>query len=107
MSKLNHNEIERMAKSLAMTIEEAEEVAVLFENIKVATPLKSVDDYINEWESRWHRENSWSNYYNYEKANCFADYEYPEEVFHSLDSFKAKVASFSYELPCGLIAIIC
>lgn len=105
MSKLNHNEIEKMAKSLAMTIEEAEEVASLFENGKVASPLNSVADYVEEWESRWHREKSWIDYYNYEKADCYADYEHPEEVFQSLETFKATVASFSYELPCGLIVI--
>jgi hypothetical protein len=121
MKKLNNEEIKIMADALGMSIQEAQETADLFVKIyeeqgnksgwKIGTSLNTVDDYINEWEDHWHRESNWQEYYEYEKENCYADYDFEigraEKVFKNIESFKEEVDYCSYELSNGLIIVVC
>lgn len=120
MKKLNTKEIKTMADALCMTEQEAKETADIFVKIyeeqgnksgwKIGTSLNTVDDYIDEWENHWHRETNWKEYYEYEKENCFADYDFEigraERVFKSIESFKEEVDYCSYELSNGLIIVV-
>lgn len=117
MKILNRGEILQMALCLAMSEQEAQEVADIFVNIytderddqrwKVESPLANVDDYIKEWENHWHRESNFEEYYKYEKENCYYDYSEPEECFSSLESFKKRTTDYHYELSNGLIIVVC
>ena len=120
MKKLNTKEIKHFADCLGFTEAEAKEVTDLFYNLKtenpvnnwrVGMPLNDVDDYIREWENHWHREESWQEYYDYEKENCLEDYadtdEEAEAIFETLETFKDCVSNHSYELSNGLIVIVC
>lgn len=121
MKILNTEEIKTMADALFMTEQEAKETADIFVKIykeqgnksgwKIGTSLKTVDDYIDEWENHWHRETNWKEYYEYEKEECMYCYgntdAEAEEIFKNIESFKAYVSSFSYELSNGLIVIVC
>lgn len=118
MKKLTTEEIKVFADSLCFTEAEAKEVTDLFFKIKSVEPdswkivyaLSDVDEYIWEWENHWHREANWNEYYGYEKENCFYCYGDTEaeakEIFKGIESFKAYVSSFSYELSNGLIIVV-
>lgn len=121
MKKLNIEETKLMANALSMTEQEAHEVANVFADIftneqngksgwKIHSLLESVNDYIREWEDHWHREANWQEYYLYEKENCYYDYDGPEEIFKTLDTFKKyiQIYDYAYELKCnGMIIIVC
>lgn len=120
MKRLNTKEIRRMAKFLAMTEQEAKEVAEIFADIyekeqggksgwRINLPLNDVEDYIEEWENHWHRETNWQEYYSYEKECCFSDYNEAWEVFQTIENFKEynKTFNIAYELSNGLIIIVC
>ena len=125
MKKLTTKEIKVFADALGFTEAEAKEVTDLFYKIKSERPdcwqvgreLDTVDEYIDEWEDHWHREESWQEYYDYEKENylyCYADTdEEAEEIFKDLETFKNKVGNSlymncsSFELSNGVIVIVC
>ena len=120
MKRLNKEEIKQMADALLMTEQEAQEVADIFAEIykkeqggkrgwKIGMPLDSADDYIREWENHWHRETNWQEYYNYEKENCWYDYDKPEIILESAETLKDNVQNdIAYELKCsGMIIIVC
>ena len=121
MKILNTEEIKQMADALMMTEKDAQEVADIFVKIfteeqdgkcgwKVGMPLNDADEYIREWENHWHREANWQEYYDYEKDNCFADYDFEidrgKRVFANVETFKDEVSYCSYELNSGLIIIV-
>ena len=125
MKKLNAEEIKQFADALCFTEAEAKEVTDLFYKLKSANPdcwqigqeLSNVDEYIREWEDHWHREESWQEYYDYEKEHylyCYADTdEEAEAIFKDLETFKSSVGNSmylnctSYELSNGIIVIVC
>lgn len=115
MKKLNNEEIKIMADALGMSIQEAQETADIFVKLykkqPLNMPLDSVDDYIDEWESHWHREANWQEYYEYEKEECMYCYgntdAEAEEIFRNIETFKNHVSGFSYELSNGLIIVVC
>lgn len=121
MKKLNEEEIKRVAGMLSMTEQMAQEVVDVFADIleneqhgkrgwKIHLPLEGADDYIREWEDHWHRESSWQDFYDDEKTNWFYEYENPEEIFETIDTFKeyVKLFGFAYELSCnGMIIVVC
>lgn len=123
MKKLNTEEIKVFAGCLCFTEEEAKEVTDLFYKLKSEKPdcwqvgrdLNTVDEYITEWEDHWHREESWQEYYEYEKEHYMYIYadtdEEAEELFKDIENFKNKVGNSlylnctSYELSNGVIVI--
>ena len=121
MKRLNTEEIKQVAGALCMTEAEAKEVAEIFADIyekeqggksdwKIGKPLESADDYIDEWEGHWHRETNWQEFYEYEKENCYSDYNEAEEIFETVETFKEYVElfDFAYELKCnGMIIVVC
>lgn len=125
MKKLTTKEIKEFAECLFFTEAEAKEVTDLFYKIKSERPdnwrvgkaLDTVDEYIDEWEDHWHREESWQEYYDYEKEQymyCYADTdEEAEAIFKDLETFKKEVSASlyfngsSYELSNGVIVIVC
>ena len=118
MKILNKAEIKELADFLCMTEEQAQEVANIFVKIyteeqsnndgwKIQKSLENVNDYIKEWEDHWHRESNWQEYFDYEKENCYSDYNNPEKVFENMETFKEEVVFNSYELNSGLIIIVC
>ena len=118
MKKLCTREVKLFAECLGFTEAEAKEVTDLFYKIKSAKPdcwqvgqeLNTVDEYIDEWEGHWHRETNWKEYYEYEKEECMYCYgntdAEAEAIFKNIESFKACVSSFSYELSNGLIIVV-
>ena len=118
MKILNTEEIKQVANALCMTEQDAKEVTDIFANIyqneqdgkhgwKVGMPLESADDYIREWENHWHREANWQEYYNYEKENCWYDYDKPEIILKSVETLKDDVQNYiAYELSSGMIIIV-
>ena len=121
MKKLNVEEIKWMASALSMTEQEAQEVANIFADIfvnkqkgkrgwQIYSRLENVDDYIKEWEDHWHRESNWEEFYKYEKEDCYYDYDEPETIFETSETFRTYVGmfDFAYELKCsGMIIIVC
>ena len=85
MKKLNTEEIKQFADALLFTESEAKDITDLFYNLKtensinhwrVLLPLNDVNEYIREWENHWHRENNFTECFEYEKENEFDEYEY-------------------------------
>lgn len=121
MKRLNTEEIKQVANALLMTEEEAKEVVNIFTDIyekeqsgkrgwRIGMPLESADDYIREWENKWHRETNWQEFYDYEKECCYYDYDEPETIFETVETFEeyVKMNDFAYELKCSdVIIIVC
>ena len=120
MKILNTKEIKQVAMDLSMTEWEAKKVTDIFAKIyineqegkggwKINSNLNNVDEYITEWDNHWHREYSWVEFYEYEKENCFFDYDNADEIFESLNNFKeyVRMYDFAYELQDGMIIIVC
>lgn len=120
MKRLNVEEIKQVADALCMTEQEAKEVTEIFADIyekeqggkhgwKIGKPLENADDYIDEWEGHWHRETNWQEFYEYEKENCYSDYNEAEAIFETIETFKEYVElfEFAYELSNGLIIVVC
>ena len=119
MKKLNTEEIKQFANALSFTESEAKDITDLFYKLKIENPinhwkvlmpLNDVDEYIREWENHWHREMNWQEFYNYEKECCYYDYDEPETIFTTIETFKeyVKMFDFAYELKCSdMIIIVC
>ena len=120
MKRLNTEEIKKVADYLCMTEQEAKEVTEIFADIyekeqggkhgwKIGKLLENADDYIDEWEGHWHRETNWQEFYEYEKENCYSDYNEAEAIFETIETFKEYVElfEFAYELSNGLIIVVC
>lgn len=124
MKKLNAEEISQFAGALGFTESEAKDIADLFYNIKtenpvnhwrVLLPLNDVDEYIREWENHWHRENNFTECFEYEKENEFDEYEYEtaKHIFSSKEAFREyamgdKETQFVYQLPNNdMVVVVC
>ena len=111
MKILNKTEIKKLADSLSMTEEEAQEVAEIFvklknnnENYKIKSALDFVDDYINEWKEHWHRETNWENFFEYEKQ-WFNEADH--YFFDTVEDMKKHVINkWAFELSSGLIIVV-
>lgn len=123
MKRLNTEEIKQFANVLGFTESEAKDITDLFYNLKVENPinhwrvlmpLNDVDEYIREWENHWHRENNFTECYEYEKENEFDEYEYEtaKHIFSSEEAFKEyamdKETQFVYQLPNNdMVVVVC
>lgn len=124
MNRLNTEEIKQFAGALGFTESEAKDITDLFYNLKmenpvnhwrVLMPLNDVDEYIREWENHWHRENNFTECYEYEKENEFDEYEYEtaKRIFSSEEAFKEyamgdKETQYIYQLPNNnMVIIVC
>jgi hypothetical protein len=123
MKKLNTEEIKQFADALLFTESEARDITDLFYNLKmenpinnwrVLLPLNDVDEYIREWENHWHRENNFTECFEYEKENEFDEYEYEtaKQIFASEGAFRKyameKETQFVYQLPNNdMVVVVC
>lgn len=123
MKKLNTEEIKQFADALLFTESEAKDITDLFYKLKmenptnhwrVLLPLNDVDEYIREWENHWHRENNFTECFEYEKENEFNEYEYKtaKQIFASEEAFReyamAKETQFVYQLPNNnMVVVVC
>ena len=124
MKKLNTEEISQFAGALVFTESEAKDITDLFYNIKtenpvnhwrVLLPLNDVDEYIREWENHWHRENNFTECFEYEKEYEFDEYEYEtaKHIFASEEAFREyvmgdKETQFVYQLPNNdMVVVVC
>ena len=123
MKKLNTEEIKQFADALLFTESEAKDITDLFYNLKtensinhwrVLLPLNDVDEYIREWENHWHRENNFTECFEYEKENEFDEYEYEtaKQIFANEEAFRqyamGKETQFVYQLPNNnMVVVVC
>lgn len=123
MKKLNAAEIKQFADALSFTESEAKDITDLFYKLKmenqtnhwrVLLPLNDVDEYIREWENHWHRENNFTECFEYEKENEFSEYEYEtaKQIFASEEAFReyamAKETQFVYQLSNNnMVVVVC
>lgn len=123
MKRLNAEEVKQFADALAFTESEAKDITDLFYKLKmenptnhwrVLLPLNDVDEYIREWENHWHRENNFTECFEYEKENEFNEYEYKtaKQIFASEEAFReyamAKETQFVYQLPNNnMVVVVC
>ena len=78
-------------------------------------PLNDVDEYIREWENHWHRENNFTECFEYEKDNEFTEYDYEVavEIFKDIEKFREwvmgdKETQFVYQLPNNnMVVVVC
>lgn len=119
MKRLNIEEVKQFADALGFTESEAKDITDLFYNIKmknpinhwrVMLPLNDVDEYIREWENHWHREDNFTECFEYEKENEYYKTEIAEQIFTSEETFKEYAmngdAWFVYQLPNNNMVVV-
>ena len=79
----------------------------------VAYLIKLLQD-IREWENHWHRENNFTECFEYEKENEFDEYEYEtaKQIFANEEAFRQyameKETQFVYQLPNNnMVVVVC